>query len=189
MWGTGRLAAVTLAAIPLAFAAPAQAAPRAFDDENVPATMTGSVAAIWHPVPGACAASGLCWFSGSVTPTLSGSAGAAAGDRRLLRPHPVRPRTVRRRARVDAASERRARAAEPRVGRSRLLEPGAAAAPPARAGDRAPLRRGEHDRRPQERLRGPPGTGLRAARRLRRPPQRPLLAARHPGGGGRARAT
>ncbi|MFL5910284.1 MAG: hypothetical protein ACJ768_06930 [Gaiellaceae bacterium] len=77
MWGRGRFAAVTLAVLPLVLAAPARGAGQVYDDQNVTATMTGSVAAVWHPVPGACAASGLCAFSGSVTATLSGSGDAA----------------------------------------------------------------------------------------------------------------
>ena len=76
MWGRGRLAAVTLAASSLALASPAQGAGQVFNDDNVPATMSGSVTAVWHPVPGACEASGLCGFSGSVTATLSGSGDA-----------------------------------------------------------------------------------------------------------------
>lgn len=76
MWGRGRLAALTLVAMSLALAPPAQGAGQVYDDQNVPATMTGSVVAVWHPVPGACAASGLCAFSGSVTATLSGSGDA-----------------------------------------------------------------------------------------------------------------
>ena len=76
MRGLRRLAGPAAAVVTLAVVAPGAAAQGFFEDTNVPARLSGSVVAVWHAAPGACAAVGLCAYSGSITVPLSGTGNA-----------------------------------------------------------------------------------------------------------------
>src|SRR4051812_44071136 len=76
MQGLRRLAGMAAALAALAITAPGAAAQGFFEDTNVPVRLSGGVVAAWRAAPDACAASGLCAYSGSTTVTLAGTGDA-----------------------------------------------------------------------------------------------------------------